>query len=196
MKLPLAFIGLLLCSGPASAKLTVTTVPAGKLAVVTEVDDISGTPIMHAPLVTKKMRLEWRSADRRVRFSLNDDGRDIFTTFDLSKPDLSDTVCGRLTGGKLLSYQTKIESSERWMELGSDLRADLVATCRGALNASQLESYVSEFATARSDFAPALEVMKASATKQFGGWSRRCLNYKFSKKYQQPLCTRYSAKEN
>ncbi|KQM51142.1 MAG: hypothetical protein EOO77_46975 [Oxalobacteraceae bacterium] len=195
MKLPLAFIGLLLGAGPASAKLTVTTVPVGKLAVVTEVDDISDTPIMHAPLVTKKIRLEWRSADRRVRFSLNDDGQDLFTTFDLSKPDLSDTVCGRLTGGTLLTYQSNAASTERWMQFGTGLRADLIEICRGSLNTSQLDSYVSEFAIARSDFAPALEVMKASAKEQFGGWGRRCLKYKFSKKYQRPLCTRYSAKE-
>ena len=178
---------------PALANQTMTSAPFGKLSVVTQIDDSSDHPVPDMPTVLKEIRLEWRSADHRVRFFLKDDGRTLSDSFDVYKPGTTDVACGRY-GGKLRSYQSLEVGSKAWLALKPGFVAGLNSICPKTLTEQERQAYTVEFSAAAADLGPAVEAMKAAAQQQFGGWQRRCLWFGGRSRQPYPPCTRYSAK--
>jgi hypothetical protein len=184
---------LALAAGQARAETTATTTAVGRLAVVRESYVNSGTPIPHVDERWKKIRLEWVSQDRRVRFFLEDEGGQLdanYTVYDQRHPE---GVC--MGGGFPQAYQPKGPAERRWrVTLRKQLDA-LLDHCTDWVTPAQRRSYLLEFAGAAADFGPALEQMKRAAVEDFGGWDRRCLKVKVDRDYSpspRVTCLRYS----
>ncbi len=172
--------------------MTTTKVPVGKFVVITKVDDISDTPIMHVSLVTKEVRLEWRSLDRRVVMFLRDDGATLEGGFELSKPDLSAVNCASY-GGNLYAYNSPSALSKQWLGKKGKPFKGFVVACARAVSAQRVAEYGTEFDSAAPDFLPALAAMKTAAQQQFGDWQRRCIRFAPRRGPDDLRCTRYSS---
>ena len=175
----------------------VTTSRVGPFTITTTVDDISETPLMHAPLVTRDVRLEWQSEDGRARFGLVDNGNDLTASFGIAEPIGNKLVCGTLGGGKLLQYPNEPRFDKQWKMLGTDWLISLKKNCSTIITAKNFMIYKAQFEASAAEFPAAIEKMKSAAHEQFGGWRRRCLDYKHIKgTWADFRCVRQSAKEN
>ena len=184
---------LALAAAQAHAETTVTTTAAGRLVIVRESYVNTGIPIPHVDERWKKIRLEWVSADRRLRFFLEDEGGHLdsnYTVYDQRHPS---GVC--MGGGFPQAYQTKGRVERRWrVKLRRQLDS-LLDHCTDWVTPAQRHSYLLEFAGAAADFGPALEQMKRAANEEFGGWERRCLKVRIDRDYSpypRVTCLRYS----
>jgi hypothetical protein len=187
---------LLPAATPAHADTTVTSIPVGRLTVVKEIYINTGISIPHVPERWKKIRLEWVSANRRVRFFLEDGGGELNANYKVSNELHPDGVCQG--GGYPQAYQTRGRPERRWRAILSKQFDSLLATCGAWVDPARRRSYVAEFTSAAGDFGPGLELLKRAATDEFGGWRRRCLYYRtrgFGPDARS-TCIRYSAKAN
>jgi hypothetical protein len=190
-----AFI-LMPAASRADAETTVTSTPVGRLAVVREIYVNTGIAIPHVAERWKKIRLEWVSADRRLRFFLEDGGGQLDSNYAVYDPRHPDGVCQG--GGYPQAYQASGPAGRRWrVSLRKQLGA-LLGHCEAWVDPARRRSYLREFAGAAGDFAPALELLKQAATEEFGGWRRRCLEFrtKGHGPEERSACIRYSAKSN
>ena len=201
MRLAPILICLALCSVAADAETTVDRVHLGRFDLVTKVEDHSDHPIMHVASILREIRLEWHSADGRVVLYLKDDGR--LTTnelvarrgavadFDASKD------WGCFGGGRLYAYQSHEAPASRWKKIVKTDFSSLLTTCAEWVSPAQRAAYLNDAANAADDFGLALEAMKASAQKQFGGWRRRCIKEKHAENtWADFYCVRYSSEQN
>jgi hypothetical protein len=188
---------LLLPDAGASAGTTITRTPVGRLTLVREHYVHEGTPIPHVAGAWKKNRLEWLSADGRVRLFLEDDGAELAPRYAVTDARLPGReVC--LGEGTPQAYQSKSSSERRWRSLRAEFDY-LLRYCVGWMDEAQRRSYLLEFASAAGDFADGLERLKQAATEEFGGWRRRCLKIRVDHSYSpfpRVKCLRYSAKAN
>ncbi|MEH3160362.1 MAG: hypothetical protein PGN08_16445 [Sphingomonas taxi] len=181
----------------AEAKVMVTTSRVGAFTITTTVDDISETPIMHVPLVTREVRLEWQSADGRARFGLVDNGNNLTASYGVAEPMDNRLLCGTAGGGKIFQYSSESGFEKQRKILEADWLMSLKNTCGKIVTDRQFAIYKAQFEASAAQFSAAVEKMKAAAQDQFGGWRRRCLSYKHVKDtWADFRCVRQSAKEN
>lgn len=182
-----------LAATEAVAETSVTSIPVGRLAIVREAYVNTGTPIPHVPDSWKKIRLEWISQDRRLRFFLEDDGGQLnanYTVYDQRHPS---GVC--MGGGFPQAYRTKDPAERRWrVKLRRQLDS-LLGHCTDWVTPDQRRSYLLEFAGAAADFGPALVQMQRAAAEDFGGSEQRCLKVRIDRDYSpfpRVTCLRHS----
>lgn len=184
---------LALAATQARAETTATTTQVGRLAIVRESYVNTGIPIPHVDERWKKIRLEWVSADRRVRFFLEDEGGELDANYAVYDQRHPNGVCWG--GGFPQAYRTEGRAERRWrVKLRKQLDS-LLDKCTDWVTPAQRQSYLLEFAGAAADFGPALEEMKRAATEDFGGWERRCLKVKIDHDYSpspRVTCLRHS----
>jgi hypothetical protein len=194
---PIVIAAFMLPGTNAWAGTSITHTPVGRLTLVREHYVREGTPIPHVAGQSKKNRLEWLSADKRVRLFLEDDGAELAPRYAVT----DDRLPGReaCSGeGDPQAYQTKGPPDRRWRSLQTQFDR-LLRYCVGWLDDAQRRSYLLEFAGASDDFPAGLDLLKQAANEDFGGWRRRCLKIKVDGGYNpSPLvkCLRYSAKAN
>jgi hypothetical protein len=190
---------LLLAASGAWAKTTSTSTSVGRLAVTKESYVSDGPPIPHVTEAWKKNRLEWKSADGRVRLSLEDDGDQLTASYEVTNQRLPGrSVC--LGGGYPQAYQTQGAPGRRWRGSLRKQFNKLLGHCTDWVSKEQREVYLLQFVGAASDFAPALAQLKRAAIEDFGGWRRRCIREgtRVSGGHLVPYrkCAAYSAAEN
>lgn len=165
---------LALAAAQARAETTVTTTPAGRLAIVRESYVNTGIPIPHVDERWKKIRLEWVSADGRVQLFLEDDGEQLTANYKVTDHRLPGrSVC--LGGGYPQAYQTTGAPERRWRGPLRKQFDRLLRHCSDWVSKEQRQAYLLQFAGAARDFAPALSHLKRAAIEDFGGWRRRCI---------------------
>lgn len=180
----------------ALAETTVTSTPVGRLAIVREVYVNTGISIPHVAERWKKIRLEWVSQDRRLRFFLEDGGGQLDANYAVYDPRHPDGVCQG--GGFAQAYQTSGPAGRRWRVSLRKQLGTLLGHCKAWVDPTRRRAYLREFAGAAGDFGPALELLKQAATEEYGGWRRRCLEVR-TKGFgpdARSKCIRYSAKAN
>jgi hypothetical protein len=181
----------------ASAGTTAARTPVGRLVLVREHYVHDGTPILHVEERWKKNRLEWLSADGRVRLFLEDDGAELAPRYAVTD--------ARLPGGEVclgeapaVAFQSEGSPEKGWRTLQARFD-DVLRYCVGWVDEAQRRSYLREFAAAAADFPRGLDLLKQAAVEDFGGWRRRCLEFRVDREYSpspRVKCLRYSAKAN
>jgi hypothetical protein len=194
---PIIVATAMLTGASAWAGTSITRTPVGRLTLVREHYVRDGTPVPHVASERRKNRLEWLSADKRVRLFLEDDGAELAPRYAV----VDDRLPGReacFGEGDPQAYQTKGPSKRRWRSLQTEFER-LLRYCVGWLDDAQSQSYLLEFASAADDFPAGLDLLKQAAIQDFGGWRRRCVKIKVKGGYSPSpavKCVRYSARAN
>ena len=193
------FMASLFAAPEASATTTTANTLVGRLTVIRQHYVNDGPPIMHVADEEREIRLEWVSADGRVRFFLKDLGGRLDANYSVEdrRPGQSGHVC--VGQGYPQAYQTNGRPERRWQGSLRKQFDKLLGYCEDWIAPTQRQAYVMEFSQAAADFAEALAVMKLAAIEDFGGWRRRCLKVKLTD-MRDPFpvfrCLRYSAESN
>ena len=180
----------------AVAKTVITSAPVGRLAVVKEVYADDGPPIMHSASGGTENRLEWVSADHRLRFFLSDSGAELTARYTYANPGRAEWVC--TGGGYPQSYQSNTAPKRRWKTKLRAQLSSLLKLCAVWVSPDRQKAYLAEYLNAADDFPEAFALLKQEASKDFGGWQRRCLKRKVDRDYlPSPAigCVRYSSKQ-
>ena len=187
----------LLASGAAWAGTTIERQPLGAFTVEREHYLNDGTPILHAANEWKKDRLVWTSSDGLMRFIFEDDGRTLNAGVHFAEP--TGSAC--MSQGFPVAYPVERGPSTRWIRTLMQRYVRLLGNCGPSLPADRRKAYASEFASVATQYGQAFAILKDAAAEDFGGWKRRCLEWKRSEIQMSsglPLmdCVRWSATAN